>query len=89
MQLESPRYNVARCEYLVSICPDTWNTDQTKPLPLPGDEKMSSLPDNSDPAKAAIVLLEILKRGEQQIRDGNIRPTADVLNDLHGRRKST
>jgi hypothetical protein len=44
---------------------------------------------NSYPAKAAFVLLEILERGENQIRDGKVRPAAEVLNDLRGRRKSS
>lgn len=48
---------------------------------------MSSAPDNNDPAKAAIVLLKILRRGEQQIRDGKIRPATDALNNLRGRGK--
>jgi len=60
-----------------------------KPLPLIGDEKMASAPDNNDPAKAAIVLLKILRRGEQQIRDGKGRPATDLLNNLRGLRKST
>jgi hypothetical protein len=60
-----------------------------KPLPLPGDEKMPSAPDNGDPVTAAFVLLEILERGEKQIRDGKVRPAAEVLNDLRGRRKSS
>ncbi len=50
---------------------------------------MASAPDNSDPVTAAIVLLEILKRGEQQIRAGNVRHAAEVLNYLRGRGKST
>ena len=50
---------------------------------------MPQPPDNNDPAKAAFVLLKILKLGEQQIRDGKVRPAAEVLNDLRGRRKST
>jgi hypothetical protein len=33
---------------------------------------MASAPNNGDLAKAAIVLLEILKLHEQQIRDGKI-----------------
>jgi len=28
MQLGTAKQIVASCEYLVSICPDTWNTDQ-------------------------------------------------------------
>jgi hypothetical protein len=60
-----------------------------KPLPPQGDENMASAPDNSDPVTAAIVLLEILKRGEQQIRAGNVRHAAEVLNYLRGRGKST
>lgn len=50
---------------------------------------MSSVPDNGDPEKAAFVLLKILERGEKQIRDGKVRPTADVLKNLRGRRKSS
>jgi len=50
---------------------------------------MPSAPDNGDPVTATLVLLEILERGEQQIRDGKVRPAADVLNDLRGRRKSS
>ncbi|MDX9896563.1 MAG: hypothetical protein RBS34_14035 [Desulfofustis sp.] len=50
---------------------------------------MPPAPDHSDPAKAAFVLQEILKRGEQQIRDGKVRPAAEVLNDLRQQRKST
>jgi hypothetical protein len=51
---------------------------------------MPSVPVNNDPAKeAAFVLLEILKHGEQQIRDGKVRPAAEVLNELHQQRKST
>lgn len=50
---------------------------------------MPQAPDNIDLSKATLVLLEILKRGEKQIRDGNIRPAADVLKSLRGRRKST
>jgi hypothetical protein len=60
-----------------------------KPLRLSGDEKMPQTSGNSYPAKAAFVLLEILKRGEQQIRDGKVRPAADVLNKLRQQRKST
>ncbi|GAB6081972.1 hypothetical protein JCM30471_08860 [Desulfuromonas carbonis] len=44
---------------------------------------------NGDPAKATFALLEILRRGELQIRDGKVRPAAEVLNDLRQQRKST
>ena len=44
---------------------------------------------NGVPVTAAIVLLEILKRGEQQIRGGNVRHAAEVLNNLRQKRKST
>ena len=50
---------------------------------------MPTAPDNNDAAKDAFVLLEILKRGEQQIQDGRLRPAADVLSDLRRRHKST
>ena len=50
---------------------------------------MNPDPGNSDPAKATLVLLEILKRGEKQIQDGKVRPAADVLNDIRRRHKTT
>lgn len=45
--------------------------------------------DNSDPEKAVLVLLKILKCGEQQIQGGKLPPAADVLRDLRRQKKST
>jgi hypothetical protein len=50
---------------------------------------MPSAPDNGDSVTATFVLLEILERGEQQTRDGKVRPAAEVLNKLRQQRKST
>jgi len=44
---------------------------------------------NSDPAKATLVLLEILERGEKQIQDSKFRPATDVLKSLREPHKST
>jgi hypothetical protein len=57
--------------------------------PSQGDENMTPDLGNSDPAKATLVLLEILKRGEKQIQDGKFRPATDVLKSLREPHKST